>query len=182
MNDLLNAGQAFIAAMEKKLLEQEEAVVQTKKFINTLLEQMGQPARFADLASPTASTGPMRGDEYYGKSMSTAAREVLERRHAVGAGPATINEIHAVMKEGGYQSEAKNEDIERQGLRNLMIKNSGIFHKLPSGKYGLLTWYPGVKEKKPAPKDAAGQPGSPAAAKTAEAETADEDNAANEEE
>lgn len=150
--DIHDAGQAFIAGLEKKLQDQEAAVAQTKKLINALLVELGQQARYADLDQPsTVPLGPMRGDEYYGKSMSTAAREVLERRAAVNAGPATLNEIHSAMKAGGYQFGAKNEEIERQSLRNLLVKNSGIFHKLPNGKYGLLSWYPNVKEKKPAP-------------------------------
>lgn len=36
------------------------------------------------------------------------------------------------------------------GIRQVLRKNSGIFHRLPNGEWGLLAWYERVKQQKQA--------------------------------
>ena len=72
----------------------------------------------------------------------------LEMRKAQGLGPATPREIFESLKDGGYQFETKDETNAMIGLRALLRKNTVTFHKLPSGTYGMASWYPDAKKPK----------------------------------
>jgi hypothetical protein len=151
---------ATIKDLQSELKKQEAAVVEKKKLINMLCAHAGLPAMYAD-GELQSSSGPslsIKSDQFYGQPMITAMRQVLEMRKALDQGPATINELHAALTEGNYLFETKDEANAKRGIRISVTKNSGIFHKLPNGKIGLLEWYPGVKApkaKKTAPEGAA---------------------------
>jgi hypothetical protein len=137
-----------LRAAEQRLEEQEHEVIETKKFINLACKMAGLPIRYADqdfvTAKPT-NTGVVRGDEYYGKPLASVVRLILESRDRSGAGPATINQIYDAMVEGCYQFETSNPENAKRGLRESLAKNSSMFHKLPTGKFGLTAWYPAIK-------------------------------------
>ena len=134
---------------ERKLLEQQGAVKDTKKLINGLCQMMGQPSRYTDLDEPAiAATGTRRGDEYYGKALAWVVRNILENRNQTGLGPASVNELYAAMTKGGYRFETDVEENAKRGLRISLGKNSTTFHKLPTGKFGLREWYPAIKDSK----------------------------------
>lgn len=67
---------------------------------------------------------------------------------AAGDGPASPREIFDVLKAGGFQFETKNDDVALVSLRATLRKNNRVFHRLPTGTYGLLTWYPNAKPPK----------------------------------
>ncbi len=49
------------------------------------------------------------------------------------------------MKGGGYKFETASEENAKTGVRNALRTSSSIFHRLPNGHYGLLSWYPSAK-------------------------------------
>lgn len=136
--------------LEGKLVEQQKSISDTKRLINQLLELTGQRPRYADedLAYKTGANLAIRSDQFYGQPLSTCVREILEMRRALNQGPATINEIYSALQEGGFAFDTKNDDNAKRGLRISITKNTAIFHKIPSGKIGLLEWYPNAKTSK----------------------------------
>lgn len=70
-------------------------------------------------------------------------------RRAQNLGAATNREIYDLLVTGGYEFDTKSEDIAQKSLRNSLAKNTALFHKLPNGQFGLLSWYPNVKKSKP---------------------------------
>lgn len=60
-------------------------------------------------------------------------------------GPAKPREIYEALKAGGYQFEAKDDEIALVGLRALLRKRSAFFQRLPNGTYGMTSWYPDAK-------------------------------------
>lgn len=125
----------------------EQKVVQTKKSINRLCEIAGESPMFTDLAEGDRkrSLSSLRADQFYGRVLTTAAREYLEMRNSANLGPATPREIYSALSDGGFKFETKNEDNAITNIRATLRKNSGIFHRLPNNEYGLLAWYPNAK-------------------------------------
>lgn len=139
MNDKLNVA---VDVLLEKLEEQEHAVIETKKMINSLLGMMGENPRFLD-ADLQHTQKTFRPDMFYGKPLATAAREFLELR-----GTACFAEdILKGLSQGGFDFEWN----EKDRLRNMAIsisKNSLVFQKIPNGMIGLLIWYPEAKKKR----------------------------------
>jgi len=136
--------------LEIKLSEQVAAVNTTKKLINQLLEMTGASPRYLDIDAEQKNgvSLSVRSDQFYGRPQATSVREILEMRKALNKGPATLNDIYSALIEGGYASDTKNEDNAKRGLRNSIMKNVALFHKLPNGMFGLLEWYPNAKNVK----------------------------------
>jgi len=139
-----------LGELQSKLADQEESVIQTKKLMNLLCEHSGKPPMFQDAdLSVSGKNIAIQSDQFYGKKLITAAREILEIRKATNLGPATPREIYDTLIEGGYAFETDNEANRLTGLRISIRKASAIFHRLPDGKrYGLLVWYKKVKKPK----------------------------------
>lgn len=144
--------QKAIAELEAKLAEQLKAAAKTKSGINQLAELAGMTPPYPETEEPT-SGGAIRPDQFYGKPLHTAMRLYLELR-GPQRGPATVNEIFEVLRQGGYQFDTKNDDNSKRVIRITLTKNSLVFHKLPNGSYGLLVWYPNVKASKARPSKA----------------------------
>ena len=140
----------YLAVLQGKLKEQEQAVLETKRLMNTICRLHNEPPMFSDAELNTTS-GPslsIQSDQFYGQPLASGIRQILEMRKSINQGPATVNDIYDALKEGGYKFETKNDDNARRGLRISLMKNTATFHKLPNGKFGLLEWYPGVKPAK----------------------------------
>jgi hypothetical protein len=141
-----------IEALQKDLGDLERKANEIKATINRLCESGGDPPLYADIGgSSSASTiTSIKGDTFYGKVLTTAAREYLEMRKVQGLGPATPRDVYEALKKGGFAFETKNENNAITGVRATLRKNSGIFHRLPGdgGEYGLLAWYPNAKKPK----------------------------------
>ena len=141
-----------IAALERRLADIERNANELRAAINVLCAEGGLPPRYPDGGGSGKPSGDsitqIKPDTFYGKRQSTAIREYLELRKAQGSGPAKPREIFDALKQGGYQFEAKDDNIALVGMRALLRKNSTTFHKLPSGAYGLRAWYPNAKPPK----------------------------------
>jgi hypothetical protein len=137
---------------KRKLAEQEQAVIDSKKFINQLCQFGGVPPLYKlEEAGPTAlGIGAIQSDTFYGKSATTAVREFLEMRKASSLGAATYGEVIQALETGGFDFSTLSPDKEvaKRAVTITLGKNSSIFHKLPNGNWGLLSWYPEAKEKK----------------------------------
>lgn len=131
-----------IEALQKDLADLERQVAETKQVINRLCARAGTEPLYPDVMVPTSpSIGLLRSDSFYGKPITTAAREYLEMRRAAGLGPATPREIYEALEKGGYTFDTKNVNTAIVSVRNTIRKSSSIFHRLPNGAYGLLNWY-----------------------------------------
>lgn len=138
-----------IAEMQKTLAVQEGEVHKTKEMINRLCEFAGKSPLYSDSdLKPSGQIGVTRSDQFYGKPLARSVRQILEMRDASGAGPATVREIFEGLGEGAYKFETKNDKNAMRGLRVSLSKNIATFHKLPNGQFGLVAWYPNIKQSK----------------------------------
>ncbi len=139
-----------IDALLKDIADQERKLTESKSMVNRLCEHAGAPRMFDEVsdAGSTPALAAIRADTFYGKVITTAAREYLQMRKAAGLGPATPRDIYENLKKGGFAFDTKIESNAITGVRNTLRKNSSIFHKLPNGEYGLLSWYPRAKAAK----------------------------------
>tara|TARA_R110002096_G_scaffold82336_4_gene191627 strand:- start:290 stop:805 length:516 start_codon:yes stop_codon:yes gene_type:complete len=138
-----------VSDLQLKLKDQEEQVVKTKQLINLLCEHAGRGPIYAESELDTNSKNvSIASDEFYGQPLATAMRSILEKRKAMGNGPATPRELYDSLLHGGYLFETDIEENRLIGVRVSLRKSSKIFHKLPDGKrYGLLEWYPKAKKQ-----------------------------------
>lgn len=135
-----------IEALQTDLADLERQVLETKLVINRLCIRAGMDPLYPDAnAATSSSVSSVRPDSFYGKSITTAAREFLDMRRNAGVGPATPREVYEALAKGGYTFEAKDETTAIIGVRATLRKSSSIFHRLPNGTYGLLGWYPNAK-------------------------------------
>ena len=144
-----------IEEVQNKVRQAEDETARLKRMANELAGMAGMPAIYAQVESTeTPSISSIRRDQWYGQPLATAIREYLEMRRAANLGPATVNEIFDSLTAGGFKFDTKDDDNSKRGLRISLTKNTSIFHRLPDKKhYGLLEWYPDVKEKKSKTKD-----------------------------
>ena len=121
-----------------------------KKTVNTLCGVAGREPMFTlEVAESTVPTR-IRPDQFYGQPLATAVRAILEMRKAQNLGAATVKEIFEALTHGGYTFNTKSDDVAHASLRNSLAKNTVTFHKLPNGRFGMLSWYPNPKSAKPA--------------------------------
>lgn len=152
MSDTIDPTEAMIVKAEEKLQKHMEDVRVTKKLINQLLAFSNKPPRYPDEDPAASISTTLHGDEYVDKSLTTACRAILDRRKAANLGPATIEDLYRDLLGGGYEFDTANEENSKRGVYNMLTRNTSIFHKLSNKKYGLLSWYEGVKERKKAQK------------------------------
>jgi hypothetical protein len=136
-----------IDALLVDLADQEKQVTDTKLLINRLCVRSGMEPMFPDAAVASSAVGSIRPDSFYGKVLNTAAREYLEMRRSANLGPATPREVYEALVKGGYAPETKDETNAIISVRATLRKNSSVFHRLPNGTYGLLSWYPNAKPR-----------------------------------
>lgn len=139
---------AHIQKIKDAVAAKERELRELKRAANTLCELEGVSLPYPDAEQESeAALAQIRPDTYYGRPLATAVREILEARKLEGLGAATVNEIYDVLKRGGFQFNAKNDENAKRSLRINLTKNSA-FHKVPSGAYGLTSWYPAAKQSK----------------------------------
>ncbi len=120
-----------------------------KKTVNTLCGVAGRDAMYALDAPEVAVPNRIRPDQFYGQALATAVRTILEMRKQQNLGAATVKEIFEALTAGGYTFNTKSDDVAHASLRNSLAKNTVTFHKLPNGRFGMLSWYPNAKASKP---------------------------------
>jgi hypothetical protein len=148
----------LIDELKAEVSEAEEAVKPKKILANQLCERANIALAYPDVNSEKASpVNAIRRNAFYGKALSTCIREFLEMRANLAIREATLDEIFEALKIGGYdlKTSGPTEDDQKRGIAIAMGKNSQTFHRVFSGDYGLLAWYPNIKERKPRNGDAA---------------------------
>jgi anti-sigma28 factor (negative regulator of flagellin synthesis) len=134
-----------IDVLTARVKAKEEEANKLKKLVNELCSEAGIPNRYANV-SASGSVAAIRSDQFYGLTLTAAIRNYLEIRKASGLGSASVHEIHRAVRNGGYKFDTKNEENARIGVGNALRKTSSIFHRLPGGQYGLLSWYPSARD------------------------------------
>lgn len=140
-----------IALLEREHEEMERNANALLSTINVLRIRAGLPPKQPGSGSSGPGAGSstpltqIKGDTFYGKKLQTAIREYLEMRRAAGDGPATPRQIYDAITAGGFKFEAATPEIALVGMRALLRKRTNFFHKLPTGAYGLTSWYEHLK-------------------------------------
>ena len=137
---------AAVEALTEELETQARAVAETKKMINALRRRMGEEPLFPDETPESVHGGAgIKAGSYYGKPLATAMIDVLRRRGSA----ASTEEVLADLRRGEFDFKALG--WQEAGLvRSVamsMAKNTKAFHRLPSGSFGLLEWYPALQQK-----------------------------------
>lgn len=145
-DDLPEEMKPGLERLQAKLQSQLDAVRKTKIGINALYDACDLPAPYMDVDEGSAIKTIRRG-QFYGQPLATNVRAILEMRRAAGLDAASVNEIYQALLDGGYAFEAKDHENAKAGLRQSLRKNP-IFHRIPSGEWGLLAWYPNAKVEK----------------------------------
>ena len=142
---------ATIDKINAQIANLEEQIASAKKTINGLCVMEGEPPLYPDVEARRSSAGAaFRGDQFFGKPVATAVKEILEQRGARNLGAISLNELFEVMKSGGFEFDNNNDPIAKRNLAITLAKNPA-FTKVPSnGFIGLSQWYPNVKKKKDA--------------------------------
>ena len=141
-----------IEDLEKKLQEELNEVAETKKAINVLSRQLGEPPRFSDvLPEKLASLTSARADQFFNKPLTTAVREYLTMRGSA----ATVDEIYDGLSRGGFEFVGRTDSIKKRGLQISLTKNRRMFAYIKaSDSFGLWEFYGGrpkeKEEKEPA--------------------------------
>jgi len=143
-----------IELLASKAAAKEEEANKIKRLVNELCGEAGIKVRYSNIADPSAAISTIRSDQFYGQTLNAAIRNYLERRGAADLGAASVTEIFKAIRDGGYKFETKNEDNAKTSVSNALRLSNSLFHRLPNGDYGLLSWYPSAK----APAEANGSP------------------------
>lgn len=120
----------------------ETALRKKKESVNTLCAVDNRPAAYVLTDAEATVPLKIRPDQFYGQPLASAVRTVLEIRRAQNLGAASVNEIFDALQAGGYQFNTKSDEVAKNSLRNSLAKNTVTFHKLPNGRFGMLSWYP----------------------------------------
>jgi hypothetical protein len=143
-----------IEDIQAEIRKVEESIRPKKVLVNQLCVFANIDPIYADsdLGSPemTAQRPAVRRNAFYGKALGTCVREFLEGRASLSVREATLEEIFSALKEGGYDLKqiSDKEDDQKRGVAITLGKNSQTFHRLPTGDYGLLAWYPSIRERR----------------------------------
>lgn len=168
IDDAITEIVADIAKLEAEIREK-------KTTVNTLCTVAKREKMYQLDEQTEVVPSRIRPDQFYGQPLATAVRTILEMRKAQNLGAATVKEIFEALTQGGYTFNTKSDDVAHASLRNSLAKNTVTFHKLPNGRFGMLSWYPNARPVK------AAQNGASAALDTeedTETETATDESAA----
>lgn len=129
----------------------EEQIVKKKEAINTLCETEDAPLLYPDVQKEKSAGAPMafRSDQFFGRPLATAVREILEQRAMRNLGAVSLNELYDVMKAGGFDFENSDEKIARRNLSIALSKNPSFMRVTANNHIGLTEWYPNAKKRKP---------------------------------
>lgn len=133
-----------IARLQARLEEQLSHVKKTKAALNALHEAFDRPIPYPDIDEDRVVRTTIRRGMFYGQPLATCVRQILEMRRAAQLDAASVSEIYTSLREGGYAFETKDDENAKNGLRQSLRKNP-IFHRIPSGEWGLMSWYPNAK-------------------------------------
>lgn len=132
-----------VTALQRKLDEQLQSIADTKRTINMLLKMSGRDALYPE--NDGERSGAVRADQFYGKGLTTSAAEYLTMRQQA----CQADEIYRALKAGGFDFELQGwQGDDRDMVRNLAMslskntgQQTGKFHRLKNGSFGLRSWY-----------------------------------------
>ena len=130
-----------IEEIQGQISERQKEIAGMKQAVNSLCQILKIDLIYPDIEQEDAGViSPARADAYYGKALSTAAREYLEFRKRA----CSPDEILEGLKQGGFDFEAIGWRGEHRlrSLASSLAKNTAIFRRLPNGMFGLKAWYP----------------------------------------
>ena len=141
---------AAIGDLQDKLQAQMNEVSETKRAINVLLKMTGKEPMFPDESPEQVRAAfNIEPDQYYGRPLATAVQEFLEnRKRATGKRAIDVSDILKALEQGGYDFKNWKDNDRLRSLAVSLAKNNRVFHRLPNGMFGLLSWYPDVTAKK----------------------------------
>lgn len=139
----------FTAAINRlvdDIAAQETQLAEMKRTVNRLCGYANLPAKYPQIDDPAvASRGlQIKPGQFYRKPLATAVGDFLKARgnpSGGGMGPATLDSIYDALREGGFEFDAKNDGTAKRSLAISLAKNSQTFEKLPTGEFGLTSWY-----------------------------------------
>ncbi len=141
----------LIEEIRAEIAEVEKTVLPQKILANQLCARAGIAPIYLDIdnQSSTSAIKGIRRNAFYGKPLAACIRQYLEMRENFPVKEATLDEIFAALKEGGYDLTGSTEEDQKRGVSIALGKNTQTFHKLASGDFGLVSWYSNIKRKEP---------------------------------
>ncbi|MEW6768522.1 MAG: hypothetical protein AB1342_10885 [Pseudomonadota bacterium] len=123
----------------------EAETAEMKRTVNRLCGYANLPIRYPTIEDAQAG-GRLRisPGQFYRKPLATAVSAYLKMRGNAddgGTGPATIDEIYDALREGGFIFNAESDATGKRSLAIAIAKNSQTFEKLPTGQFGMRSWY-----------------------------------------
>lgn len=158
------AYEVVVADLQVEVRNKEEEIAGLKRMVNQICGQQGMAPIYANTeVQADQGLASIQPDTFYGQALNTSLRRILEMRKAANLGPATVREFYEALVDGGYQFNTADSANASRGLRISLGKSTHTFHKLPNGSFGLLEWYPEIKERRnqPANGDAVDGDGTP---------------------
>jgi hypothetical protein len=145
--------EAAINDLTVKLQNQMNEVSETKRAINVLLRMVGKDPAWPDENPEQArSVLNIEPDQYYGRPLATVVQEYLEqRKKATGKQAIDVADILKALEQGGFDFKGWRDNDRLRSLSISLAKNTKVFHRLPNGMFGLLSWYPDATIKKERP-------------------------------
>lgn len=137
-----------------KLRQIEDEAQRLRMFINQCCVFAGIAPMYgeADAVSGREAALTVARNSFFGRPLTTCVREFLLMREKASGNPspASLDEIFGALKSGGYDlaTVSNNGEDQKRGVAISLGKNSSTFVRLPTGDWGLLEWYPNIKEKK----------------------------------
>jgi len=137
--------QKAIEELEDKRRVLLAEVARVERMVNELLVFENEPPRY--VVAGTEQDASRKRSRFYGKRLATAVREYLDGR---AGEPATTEEILSALEAGDFDFDGLGwkRDTRLRSLAMSLAKNTATFHRLPSGAFGLLDWYPSVAGNK----------------------------------
>src|ERR1700731_3536561 len=94
-----------IEKIQNQIVVLEEEIFNHKSMINTLCALEKEPPMFPELQRGKTTSAPLsfRSDQFFGKPLATAVKDILEQRAARSLGAISLDELFDTMKAGGFE-------------------------------------------------------------------------------
>jgi hypothetical protein len=159
--DNTTAALSFIETLKSQISEidvQVSPLLEKRKakagLANATAADAGIPLPFPELDSALPEVSKLASDvvvpdQYTGKKMATACREIMQRRKARGGGAITLEDLYQQLKTGGYAFKVQTKDNAIASLSTTLGKNTQ-FRRVPGSVslWGLAEWYGSVPKRK----------------------------------
>jgi hypothetical protein len=133
---------ATIARLMKELKNQVQEVSDTKRVINRLSRTAGVDPPFPDAEPESLEGSSIRPDEYYGQPLGKSVQDFI-KRHGTACTP---EQIVSGLVSGGFDFDLQGwiggKGDRARAMGSALAKNPAVFHRLPTGLWGLTVNYP----------------------------------------